>query len=394
MKVCRLSWSFPNRNQLTHGLGPNFYYISREQAKLGAELHVVTPARLGEPSLEEVDGVKVHRVGRPYNIGSMMKLRSLHQESPVSVVHAHGTCGVTYPILRSLIKRPLVVHVHGTTLGSRRRFFNQRSHNKSHLLPHLRESLTLLRQRFFWGKADMLIAVSEAVRRELVELYHISESRIVVVPNGIDQDIFRPTEDAKALRSKLAIDNDRKIILYVGHFGPRKGLPILLDAMSLVLRSAPDAFLLAVGGIPEWLNADVSWDPLRETVRSRGLDNSVRLLGPVQHQTLPAFYSAADVFVMPSHYEAFPKVVLEAMACEAPIVATKTGGIPEIVNDGTNGLLCQPGNSSDLADKIISILDDTQRAHKMGVEGRRRVLASFTWEKTAKSIQKAYQMIV
>ncbi len=393
MRICRLAWFFPRSNELTYGLGPNFYYISREQAKLGQDVHVISPAPPDAPPFEEIDGVKVHRVKFPYNLNAMRKLFALHRETKLGLVHAHGTCGLTYPLLRAQMKRPLVVHVHGTTLESQKRYFGmrsdlQRSHDWSY-----QESLTLLRQKYFWSRADLLIAVSGAVRRELADLYHIKQSKIAVVYNGISPEVFRHVDDGSVLRDELGIENTKRIILYVGHFGPRKGLPVILEAMSLVLRRIPNALLLAVGGVPKWLGSGNSWKDLEEAIRSKGIGASVRLLGQIQHNVLPSFYSLADVFVMPSYYEAFPKVVLEAMACEAPVVATRTGGIPEIVDEGVNGLLFEPGNATDLADKIIDLLKDSTSAQKMGVEGRRRVMASFTWEQTAKNILKAYQMV-
>ncbi len=391
MKVCRLVWDFPQEGELTHGLGPNFYYISREQAKLGLDVNVIASRRAGNPYHEKLDGVDVHRVGFPFNVNAMRRLRAINREGRVDVVHAHGTCGLAYPLVRKRMKIPLVVHVHGTTLQIKRA--SQRKDGTPRKQVSVGSSLSQLREEYFWKRANLLVAVSKAVREELRNLYGIEDNRIVVVYNGIDTGSFQRVPDTAELRRTIGVEN-RRVILFVGHFGPRKNLSLLLDAMSMVLREVPDAFLLCVGGTPKWLGTTAYWTILTEKIRSLSLENAVKLVGEIPHRELQAFYSMADVFVLPSHYEGLGKVILEANACGVPVVASRTSGVPEIVKDGLNGFLVEPGDVADLAEKLTLLLKDVSLARKMGAEGRKMVLASFTWERTARDLLEAYNKLL
>ncbi len=392
MRICRLTWLFPRQNELTHGLGPNFYYLSKEQAKLGNDVHVISSTGPSDPAYEEVDTVKVHRVTFPYNVNAPRKLEEIHKDSSVDVVHGHGTCGIFYPLLRLRIRRPLAVHVHGTTLELRRHFYSG-SNSSIRGRRFLQEAFTILRQRYLWHRADLLVAVSGAVRRELIELYGIRPDKIVVVHNGIDPHVFKRRADANPLRRKLGLEN-RKVILFVGHFGPNKGLSVLIEAMSSILHKVPEASLVCVGGTPKWLGTHAYWEYLQHSIRSKGLESSIRLLAEVHHHDLPAYYSMADVFVLPSFYEAMGKVVLEAMACETPVVASRTGGIPEIVKDGTNGILVEPGDAPGLAESIVRLIQDEDLAHRMGLEAGKMVRSSYTWEHAARKLLKAYEKVL
>lgn len=389
MRICRLSWVFPRQSELAHGLEPNIYYISREQAKLGHDVHVVSLIKRREPRYEEIDDVKVHRVFPPYNLNTMRKIGEIHKDKPISVVHSHGTCGIAYPFFRRHIRSPLVVHVHGTTLELRRRYAEARAGDRKAL--SLRETSSILRQRVFWRRADLVIAVSEGVRRELVNLYKIDPTKIVVVYNGFDPSLFKPASDP-TIPKELGLSG-RHLILYVGHFGPNKGLSVLLEAMPKILERIPSAYILCIGGTPKWLGTNTYWDTLTRIIRKNQLENAVKLMGEVQHQVLNRYYSLADVFVLPSYYEALGKVILEAMACGAPVVATKTGGIPEIVKNGVNGLLVSPGNPSELAESVITLLENKNLARRLAEEGRKMVVSSFTWEQTARNLIEAYKKI-
>jgi glycosyltransferase involved in cell wall biosynthesis len=133
---------------------------------------------------------------------------------------------------------------------------------------------------------------------------------------------------------------------------------------------------------------------LKEKIQKVGIQKSVRLMGQVPHQKLPVYYSMADVFAFPSLYEAMGKVIVEAMACETPVVASRVGGIVEIINDGVNGLLVQPRDTKSLSQSILTILQDGQLARRLSERGRETVESMFTWSHTAMQISKAYQKLI
>jgi glycosyltransferase involved in cell wall biosynthesis len=251
----------------------------------------------------------------------------------------------------------------------------------------------VLREFFLWRQADLLITVSQAQKEELKTLYGVNDGKIHVVYLGADPNVFRHYENASSLRDRLKLGNKR-IILFVGHFGLRKGIPFLVKAMSKILKEHSNTLLLCVGGTPEWLGTHLYWDYIRNLVRELGISESVRLVGEIPHRELPYYYSLADVFAFPSLYEAFGKVIVEAMACETPVVASNVGGIPEIVEHKRNGLLVEPGNVVELAHAINSLLSDSDFAKTLGRNARQTVIEKFTWRLTTENLTKIYLKLI
>lgn len=395
MRICRLVWRFPKAEEISYGLGPNFYYISKGQVGQGLEVDVVARKARNEPSYEEIDGIKVYRVESPYNVNAMRELVRLYMNKSLDIVHAHGTCGISYPLFRSRIRKPLVVHTHGTALGMASHHFSypEAISMKDRLRSKIRKSTAILRQKLYWQLADMLLAVSRFLKDEIERYYKIEGSKIQVAYNGVDTSIFRRVKDNQELKRSLGIE-DRRVILYVGHFGLRKGMLYLIEAMRGIIKEEPDAFLLCVGGTPEWLGTNVYWRILAKNIKDAGLQDHVKLMGQVPHQKLPAYYSMADVFAFPSLYEAMGKVVVEAMACETPVVTSRVGGIMEIVDDGVNGLLVQPKDVKGLERSILMVLQDGQLARRISDKGREIVESRFTWKHTVAQISKAYERVI
>lgn len=395
MRICRLVWKFPRAEKISYGLGPNFYYISKEQVEYGFEVDTIALRIKDQPRYEEIDGIKVHRVEPPYNINAMRELSRLHSDKPFDIVHAHGTCGISYPILRFKIRKPLVVHSHGSALGMALHNFSPPPvlSVKEFSRSRIREWVAILRQRIYWQQADMLIAVSHALKKEIEELYHISGSKIEVAYNGVDTSLFKKMGNTQEFKRRLGLE-DKRIILYVGHFGFRKGILYLVDAMNRILQEERDAFLLCVGGTPEWLGTDIYWRVLAKKLKDSNLQKHSKLIGQVPHQQLPNYYSMADVFAFPSLYEAMGKVIVEAMACETPVVASRVGGIVEIIDNGKNGLLMRPRDPRDIEKSILTVLQDKKLARKLAGRGRQTVESRFTWKNTVEQISMAYQKMI
>jgi len=247
-----------------------------------------------------------------------------------------------------------------------------------------------IRERTLWTAADRVAAVCGSVARDLVSHYGVRPERIRVTYNGVDANLFRPIPDAKV--PNLPEAEGKKVVLYVGHFGLRKGLIYLIKAMARVAKEVPDSALVCVGGVPDWLGKGQYWPYLKQIIESNNLEGKVFLLGKVSNSALPLFYSASTVSVLPSYYEAFPKVVIEAMACGRPVVATKDGGPAEAIEDGgaRAGLLVSFGSEGELADALTTILQDERLGERMGEVGRKRVVADFTWERVAQRIDSMY----
>jgi starch synthase len=235
-------------------------------------------------------------------------------------------------------------------------------------------------ERLAVERADRVIAVSAQMRADILEHFRVDPDRVVVIHNGVDAQAFARTERRDALaRHRVRLP----YVLFVGRISEQKGIFTLLEAaaalpegVELVLcASSPDTpelqarLAAAVAGRPmiRWINAML---PVEEVVQ---------------------LYSHAAVFVCPSVYEPFGLINLEAMACGTPVVASRVGGIPEVVVDGETGLLVAPGDPAALAAALRRVLDDPTRGARMGEAGRRRVEAHFSWDRIASLTLEVYR---
>lgn len=203
---------------------------------------------------------------------------------------------------------------------------------------------------------DTIISPSEYLKEKLVEFNYVRGNKITVIRNGIDLDKFRATPPS-----------DRKNIVFVGKICREKGCEYLVKAMPLVLKKIPEAKLL-IGGFDE------GGEQIRliKLAHSLGLHRSVRFLEMAED--VRRYYREATVVVVPSIWsENCPMVVLEAMSSGRPVVCTRCGGIPEIVDDGINGFLVEPKNPKQIAERVIELLKDPSLAQRMGAQARRKM---------------------
>ena len=244
--------------------------------------------------------------------------------------------------------------------------------------------------------ADAVIAVSEGMRRDLLDCYQeIDPGRVRVIHNGVDPEVYRPRHSDETLRA-MGLDPDRPFAIFVGRVTRQKGLQHLLRA---ALRIDPAHQLVVCAGAPDTPEIAAEVGTLAERVRTeRG--GLVWIEGILPRSQVINLLSAATVFVCPSIYEPFGLVNLEAMACETAVVASRVGGIPEIVVDGGTGLLVDWSETdprafeSGLADGIGELLADPGRAARMGEAGRRRVLERFSWPTIAAQTVELYRSLL
>jgi D-inositol-3-phosphate glycosyltransferase len=233
---------------------------------------------------------------------------------------------------------------------------------------------------------DRIVAATDAERAELVRHYGAPRSRIAVVPCGVDTDLFRPGLAADA-RRQLALPPG-PLLLYVGRIAPIKGLGTLLEAVAKLRAGGHPVRLLVIGG-----DADEATDGHEAYVRGlacrRELCEAVTFLGSQPQPALRAYYVAADATVMPSYYESFGMVALEAMACGSPVIASRVGGLATTVRDGVTGLLVPDGDVAALARGIDSVLSDPARRRALGAEGVRWA-ARHRWPCVARAVCREY----
>jgi glycosyltransferase involved in cell wall biosynthesis len=255
------------------------------------------------------------------------------------VLQAYG--GIPALIAKLIYRRPYVV-----TYGYP--YFEQISTTESRLRAHLFLWRANLAARF----ADRVIVTTDEMASYVT--HWVPQARILLVPNGVDTNLFRPAE---ARTERL-----RKVIVYVGRLSPEKNLRLLIDALSLI--DSVETQLVLVG------DGDLR-DDLEAHARLRGVRTDFR--GVLPHYELPSILGAADVFVLPSSGEGHPKALLEAMSCGLPCVGTNVPGIRQVLHHLENGLLCEV-TKEDLASKITMILSDRELGARLGRQARAAIV--------------------
>jgi glycosyltransferase involved in cell wall biosynthesis len=387
-KVCRLVWDYPVKGESTYGLQPVFVNLSEQQARQGYEVHVVAGKGPSQPSEEVVHGVNIHRVNVPFNLGAFREVERLTGNEGDWVVHTHSTCGFFLVGLRRMKRLRMVSQSHGAS-RSRHAPVRLKSGEIDLNYSQFRTIYNMIREKTLWSSADRVLTVSKSLLDDIVDSYNIDPRRGRVVYNGVDTDYFHPLGGTETPRPLEALAGKR-IILYVGHFGLRKGVFYLIRAMSRVQSEVPDAHLVCVGGIPSWLGNRDYWSVLKHEIDSNGVSDRVTLLDKVKNRELLGYYNRAAVFALASYYESLSKVTMEAMACGLPVVATGSGGIPELVEQDVTGKLVPYGSEEALAQALITVLKDEGLARRMGSEGREKMVRSFTWRAVAERIRSVY----
>ena len=244
--------------------------------------------------------------------------------------------------------------------------------------------------------ADRLVAATPLERAQMVWLYGADASKIAVVPCGVDLDLFDPIPPKEA-KARLGLPESRRIILFVGRIEPLKGIDTLLRAIALIAPQIPcwqdELSVIIIGGAPGAGadQAEAELDRLQRLRAELGIEELVTFQGAEDQDSLVYYYSAAEMVVIPSHYESFGMVALEAMACGTPVVASKVGGLAFNVQDGRTGFLVPERDPAALADRIRLLLSDPDLRQRLGAEAIRWV-SQYSWPSVADRILKIYEV--
>ncbi len=243
--------------------------------------------------------------------------------------------------------------------------------------------------------AAAVVAVSDGMRADILTAYpEIYPERIRVIRNGIDATEYAPDPQTWVL-DRYGIDLTRPYVLFVGRITRQKGLPVLLRAASGLVPEAQLVLCAGAADTPELL-AEVTAlvDGLRTGRNGRARSGVLWINEMLPKPEVIQLLTHAAVFAVPSVYEPLGIVNLEAMACATAVVASRTGGIPEVVVDGETGLLVPPDEPEPLADALNALLRDPDRAAAMGLAGRKRAIAEFSWETIAAQTAELYAELV
>ncbi len=350
MRIAMLCFPTPG------GSGVVAVELAQELAKRGHEIHLVSHAMPFR--LEKGGGVFYHEVPLrefplfPYPLFTMevvAKLVAVLQECSPQLIHVHYALPYSIAALlaRSISGRDqikLLTTIHGTDISTWGR--------DKLMQPMIRHSLE---------NSDVITAVSYNLRREAAILLNMAEEQISVIYNFIDMDRYQRNPEA-GLRRELAPQGER-IILHISNFRPVKRVPDLIQSFALLVKEKRDYVLVLVG---EGMEKQLA----QKMVQEMNLSSRVKFLG-TQVDPVPLL-GVADLVALPSEKESFGLVALEAMACSLPVVATNTGGLPEVVSDGETGLLVPVHDYIALASAIRQLLDDHELYSRFSAAARRR----------------------
>jgi glycogen(starch) synthase len=394
VRVLMVSWEYPP--VVVGGLGRHVHALATELAAAGHEVVVLSRQPTGSdaathPTTDEViDGVRVLRaaedpphlefdrdlVAWTLAMGHGMLRAALTRLIPhwrPDVVHAHDWL-VAHPAiaLADVLEVPLVATIHATEAG---RYSGWLS---SPLSRQVHSAEWWLAQR-----ADTLITCSAAMRAEVAELFEVDPDPIVVLHNGIAPRRWRAnTARVRAVRERYA-PGDAPVLLYFGRLEYEKGVHDLIAALPRIRRAHPGTRLLVAG-------TGTAHDQLMAAVETHRVRRTVTFTGHLPDADLAALLRAVDAVVLPSRYEPFGIVALEAAAAGAPLVASTAGGLGEVVVDGETGLSFAPGDVRGLATAVGAVLADPAAAARRARAARKRLGSAFDWSRIAADTASVY----
>ncbi|HEX8200995.1 MAG TPA: glycosyltransferase [Isosphaeraceae bacterium] len=317
------------------------------------------------------EGLAVHVLGRRPGVDGrcLRRLGGLLRREGVGLVHAHQYTPFFYAAAARLgaARPPIAFTEHGRTF------------------PDYRRPKRVVANRLLLRWRDRVVGVGHDVRRALVEHEGIPPGRVEVIYNGIDMAPIAPADDPEArdrARRELGVGPEDFVAIQVARLDPVKDHPLALRALARVVARRPEARLVVVGEGPEA-------ETIRGEVRRLGLDGAVRLLG--LRGDVPALLAGANLGLLTSRSEGIPLTVIEAMAAGLPVLATRVGGLGEVVADGQTGLLVPPGDDGALADAWLRLADDPDLRRQMGAQGRRRAVADFSEGRMVEGYRRLYQ---
>ena len=336
------------------------------------ELHIIT---IGNKNMQFKEGnSNVHVIKKstyyPLHIPSAVwYLKRKIMEIYPDVVHAQGT-STPYSTTAALVCKeyPTLLSVRGI-VAKELKFYTG-------LNFIFGASIERANEKYVLSKIPNIIVTSPH-SNDVIR--NMTNSKIYVIPNGIDFDEIQKIRAEDQLKHPA--------ILFVGTYGKVKGIDVLLNAVPIVRKEIPNLHVYIAG------KSGSENENLKKLVKALNIEENVTFLGFISGDEKYAYYKSADIYVQPSRYETFGVVLLEAMACGKPVIASRVGGIPFVVEDGKNGLLFESENVEELAEKVILLLRDEELRTKMGEAGRERA-KRFTWERSAEMTVEVYKEVI
>jgi glycosyltransferase involved in cell wall biosynthesis len=296
----------------------------------------------------------------------MATLRSARKSQ---ILHAYWSLAGLTSVFVSLIKtKPIVITLWGSDIL------------------FLKTPLLSFFFRSILSRADAIICENQHFKNQLIKL-RFQKEKIFLAPNGIDLKLFKP-RDRLSARITLKLPENGLVIVSTGSLTKNKGHIYLIHALSDILKKRDDIYLRIVGGGDEH-------ESLVKEIERLKLSKNIDLVGWAPREAISTWLNAADIFVLPSLHEGTPNSLLEAMASGLPVIASATGGIPEVIDNESNGFLVNPASSKEIKDKLNPLIASSELRNRIGTQGRIKLMATYcSWEDHAKKLHDIYQQLL
>lgn len=366
--------------------------------KRGHDVVIISTAHPDGKEFEEKNGIKLHYLKNTvfgskrngWETASLKKFLELERVNNFDII-----CSMSVIIPKELIKAkreiPVIVISEGTgimmLLSEIKQTFSHRNGFKNLNKTILSFVYHYFFQELLLKEYDAVIAVSNEVAKSTLRWYFVDKRNVYIVYNGVETDLFRPDQEQRRnTRKTLAILNEEKVLLFFGFVTKQKGLHLIIKALPTILKNNKYVKLMIVGE-GEYL------DEARLMLKQSGLENYAIFTGHIPHKDASHYINASDIFVMPTlRQEGLPFALIEAMACQKPVIASRIGGIPSVIVDGINGLLISPGDVSALAEKVISLLNNKNLSDKLAENARKKVIQKFSHYNMIEGTIKVFEM--
>ena len=389
LSVMMFSWEFPPR--VIGGISPHVYFLSKSLAKKGMNVYVVTCDFPGAPTHETIDDVEVYRIDSYktpspdfatwvylMNLNMQKEAAAIVAKLPdkIDVFHAHDWLVATAGIgLKHVFRKPLLVTMHSTEIGRR-----DGIHTAT-------ERMIGETEAWLTYEAWKVICCSQYMVSHVKWAFGLPDDKLVMVPNGVNTQVYENVQgqDCRTFRGKFALPEE-KLVLFVGRLVYEKGAHVLINAIPKIIAGINAKFVIVGSGYMR--------DQLLNIVKSMGLEHKVLFAGFVDDETLLRLQSCADVSVVPSLFEPFGIVALEAMAAKSAVVVSDTGGLAEIVDHDVTGVKVYPNNPESLAWGVTKVLTNKTYRNMLRQNAYKEIREKYDWEQIAEQTSQIYESVL
>jgi glycosyltransferase involved in cell wall biosynthesis len=389
LSVMMLTWEFPPR--VIGGISPHVYYLSKSLARNGTKVYVVTCDFPNTPEHEIIDGVEVYRIDSYKNpspdFATWVYLMNVNMQKEaaalinrlggkIDVIHAHDWLVATAAIgLKHVFRKPMFATMHSTEIGRR----NGIHFDYERMIHETEAWLTY--------EAWKVICCSDYMMGHVQWAFGLPSDKLVMVPNGVNYDVYSKyvREDLSQFRIRFALPEE-KIVLFVGRLVYEKGVHVLVNAIPKILEKINAKVVIVGNGYMK--------EQLLGLVKAMGIAHKVVFTGFVDDETLRKLQTCADVSVVPSLFEPFGIVAVEAMAARSPVVVSDTGGLSEIVEHNVSGVKVYVNNPESLAWGITRVLTDDGYANWLRNNAYKKIQEKYDWNKIAQQTKTIYNNVL